>query len=109
MCSFYSEIYGQFFRSSSRTGGVDLDSRYYGIDRAEAEHGEPSHPAAHSWYRRGQRHSHHSPLPEEEDKNASVLGKSTGKAVLLSSLTTMIGFGSMMVANHYGVFSLGWS
>ena len=44
---------------------------------------------------------------EEEDKNASVLGKSTGQAVLLSSLTTMIGFGSMMVANHYGVFSLG--
>ncbi len=44
---------------------------------------------------------------EEEDKNASVLGKSTGQAVLLSSLTTMIGFGSMMVADHYGVFSLG--
>ena len=44
---------------------------------------------------------------EEEDKNSSVLGKSTGQAVLLSSLTTMIGFGSMMVANHYGVFSLG--
>jgi hypothetical protein len=44
---------------------------------------------------------------EEEDKNASVLGKSTGLAVLLSSLTTMIGFGSMMVADHYGVYSLG--
>ena len=44
---------------------------------------------------------------EEEDKTASVLGKSTGIAVLLSSLTTMIGFGSMMVANHYGVYSLG--
>ena len=44
---------------------------------------------------------------EEEDKQASILGKSTGQAVLLSSLTTMIGFGSMMVANHYGVFSLG--
>jgi len=44
---------------------------------------------------------------EEEDKNASVLGKSTGQAVLLSSLTTMMGFGSMMVADHYGVFSLG--
>ena len=44
---------------------------------------------------------------EEEDKNAVVLGKSTGQAVVLSSLTTMIGFGSMMVANHYGVFSLG--
>lgn len=44
---------------------------------------------------------------EEEDKNASVLGKSTGQAVLLSSLTTMMGFGSMMVADHSGVYSLG--
>ncbi len=44
---------------------------------------------------------------EEEDKHASVLGKSTGQAVLLSSLTTMIGFGSLMVADHSGVFSLG--
>ena len=33
--------------------------------------------------------------------------KSTGQAVVLSSLTTIIGFGSMMVADHYGVFSLG--
>nr|MBC8285505.1 MMPL family transporter [Nitrospinota bacterium] len=44
---------------------------------------------------------------EEKDKNAVVLGKSTGQAVVLSSLTTMIGFGSMMVADHYGVYSLG--
>ncbi len=44
---------------------------------------------------------------EEKDKNSVVLGKSTGLAVILSSLTTMIGFGSMMVADHYGVFSLG--
>jgi len=44
---------------------------------------------------------------EEEDKTKVVLGKSTGLAVVLSSLTTMIGFGSMMVADHYGVFSLG--
>jgi uncharacterized protein len=44
---------------------------------------------------------------EEEDKRSSVLGKSTGQAVLLSSVTTMIGFGSLMVADHSGVFSLG--
>ena len=44
---------------------------------------------------------------EEEDKHASVLGKSTGQAVVLSSFTTMIGFGSLMVADHNGVFSLG--
>ena len=44
---------------------------------------------------------------EEEDKHASVLGKSTGQAVVLSSFTTMIGFGSLMVADHSGVCSLG--
>ena len=44
---------------------------------------------------------------EEKDKNQVVLSKSTGQAVILSSLTTMIGFGSMMVADHYGVYSLG--
>jgi len=44
---------------------------------------------------------------EESDKNQVVLSKSTGQAVILSSLTTMIGFGSMMVADHYGVYSLG--
>ena len=44
---------------------------------------------------------------EEPDKNKVVLSRSTGQAVILSSLTTMIGFGSMMVADHYGVYSLG--
>ena len=44
---------------------------------------------------------------EETDKTQVVLSKSTGQAVILSSLTTMIGFGSMMVADHYGVYSLG--
>ena len=44
---------------------------------------------------------------EEPDKGASVLSLSTGQAVVLSSLTTMIGFGAMMVADHQGIFSLG--
>jgi uncharacterized protein len=44
---------------------------------------------------------------EEADKNIPVLSKSTGQAVILSSLTTMVGFGSMMVADHQGIFSLG--
>ncbi|GJL77103.1 MAG: transporter [Nitrospinaceae bacterium] len=44
---------------------------------------------------------------EEEDKSVPVLSKSTGQAVILSSLTTMVGFGSMMVADHQGIFSLG--
>jgi hopanoid biosynthesis associated RND transporter like protein HpnN len=33
--------------------------------------------------------------------------QSTGKAVLLSSLTTIVGFGSLMVARHTGIFSFG--
>jgi len=44
---------------------------------------------------------------EEPDKSASVLSRSTGGAVVLSSLTTMIGFGAMMVADHQGIYSLG--
>ena len=44
---------------------------------------------------------------EEKNKNICVLSKSTGQAIILSSLTTMIGFGSLMIANHQGVFSLG--
>ncbi len=41
------------------------------------------------------------------DDPVSAIFLSTGKAVILSSLTTMIGFGSLMVANHYGIFSIG--
>ena len=44
---------------------------------------------------------------EEKDKKVCVLSRSTGQAIVLSSLTTMIGFGSLMVADHQGVFSLG--
>jgi hypothetical protein len=44
---------------------------------------------------------------EETDKSVNVLSKSTGQGVILSSLTTMIGFGSLMVADHQGVHSLG--
>ena len=37
----------------------------------------------------------------------SPVYKSTGKAVIMSSLTTMIGFGSLMVASHRGIYSIG--
>ena len=33
--------------------------------------------------------------------------QSTGKAVVLSTLTTIVGFGSLMVARHAGIFSFG--
>jgi predicted RND superfamily exporter protein len=33
--------------------------------------------------------------------------QSTGKAVVLATLTTIFGFGSLMVARHAGIFSFG--
>ena len=33
---------------------------------------------------------------------------STGKAILMTTLTTMLGFGSMMASVHRGFFSLGF-
>ena len=42
-----------------------------------------------------------------EEANPVLLTRSTGKAVLLSALTTMAGFGSLMVAKHQGIASLG--
>jgi hopanoid biosynthesis associated RND transporter like protein HpnN len=36
-----------------------------------------------------------------------LVGKSTGQGVALFSLTSMIGLGSLMVARHYGIFSMG--
>jgi uncharacterized protein len=42
-----------------------------------------------------------------EEKHPTVLAKSTGKAVLVSALTTIAGFGSLMLAQHDGIASLG--
>jgi predicted RND superfamily exporter protein len=42
-----------------------------------------------------------------EEKQPSILGKSTGKAVLVSALTTSTGFGSLYLAQHQGIASLG--
>ena len=44
---------------------------------------------------------------ETPDCEMNVISKSTGQAVILTSLTTMIGFGSLMVADHQGVYSVG--
>jgi len=43
-----------------------------------------------------------------EEKHPSILAKSTGKAVLVSGLTTIAGFGSLILAKHQGIESLGW-
>jgi predicted RND superfamily exporter protein len=42
-----------------------------------------------------------------EEPNPNILAKSTGKAVLVSALNTMAGFGSLLVAKHQGIASLG--
>jgi hopanoid biosynthesis associated RND transporter like protein HpnN len=51
-------------------------------------------------------HLVHRMLESPEDAT-SPLARSTGKAIVLTSLTSMVGFGSLMVAKHSGVFSLG--
>ncbi len=43
----------------------------------------------------------------QEERNPSLLSKSTGKGVLVSGLTTMAGFGSLTLAGHRGIESLG--
>lgn len=42
-----------------------------------------------------------------EEEDPCILARSTGKAVLLSALTTILGFGSLMLAKHQGIASLG--
>ncbi len=43
-----------------------------------------------------------------EEKHPGILAKSTGKAVLVSGLTTVVGFGSLVLAKHQGIESLGY-
>ena len=43
-----------------------------------------------------------------EERSPGILAKSTGKAVLVSGLTTIAGFGSLIVGEHRGIQSLGW-
>ncbi len=42
-----------------------------------------------------------------EEKHAGILSKSTGKAVFVSGLTALSGFGSLIIAQHRGIRSLG--
>ncbi|MFO1487389.1 MAG: MMPL family transporter [Verrucomicrobiota bacterium] len=43
-----------------------------------------------------------------EEQHANILAHSTGKAVFVSGLTTIAGFGSLMLAQHQGIRSLGY-
>jgi uncharacterized protein len=42
-----------------------------------------------------------------EERNPSILARSTGKAVIVSALTTIAGFGSLILAEHQGIQTLG--
>lgn len=44
---------------------------------------------------------------EEPHEGWQLVGSSTGQTIALYSLDSMVGFGSLMVARHYGVFSMG--
>lgn len=46
-------------------------------------------------------------MREDPEGAAAPLTRSTGKAIVLTSLTSIVGFGSLMVARHAGIFSLG--
>jgi len=43
-----------------------------------------------------------------EEQTPSILARSTGKAVLVSGLTAIAGFGSLILARHRGIQSLGY-
>jgi predicted RND superfamily exporter protein len=43
-----------------------------------------------------------------EEQTPSILARSTGKAVLVSGLTAITGFGSLILAKHQGIQSLGY-
>jgi predicted RND superfamily exporter protein len=43
-----------------------------------------------------------------EERRPSILAKSTGKAVIVSAVTTMFGFGALIFGKHQGIQSLGY-
>src|ERR1043165_8608725 len=44
---------------------------------------------------------------EDRDHGGPLLSRSTVMAVLVNGLTTIAGFGSLMIADHRGIFGLG--
>jgi hypothetical protein len=42
-----------------------------------------------------------------EERTPGILSRSTGKAVLVSGLTAIAGFGSLMLSKHHGLYTLG--
>ena len=44
---------------------------------------------------------------EEARPGWMLIGESTGQAIALYSLDSIVGFGSLLIARHYGIFSMG--
>src|SRR5881628_3625887 len=44
---------------------------------------------------------------EGRDHGGPLIARSTVMAVLVNGLTTIVGFGSLMIADHRGIFGLG--
>jgi hypothetical protein len=44
---------------------------------------------------------------EVRSLNGPLIARSAVMGVLLNGITTMVGFGSLMIASHQGIFSLG--
>jgi hypothetical protein len=44
---------------------------------------------------------------EGRDHGGPLIARSTMMAVLVNGLTTVVGFGSLMIADHRGIFGLG--
>ena len=43
-----------------------------------------------------------------EEHTPAILSRSTGKAIIVSGLTTIAGFASLMLGKHQGIISLGY-
>jgi predicted RND superfamily exporter protein len=44
---------------------------------------------------------------EKYDGESMPLARSTAKAITLAALSTIVGFGSLMISSHHGIYSLG--
>jgi hopanoid biosynthesis associated RND transporter like protein HpnN len=50
---------------------------------------------------------HHFRATEKYEGERVPLARSTAKAITLAALTTIVGFGSLMISSHHGIYSLG--
>ncbi len=81
------------------------DVRAARLAQHSAQPGQPDRAAAHHGPGRGLRRAHPARVPRNEGPYRMSPG--TAVAVLVDALTTLVGFGSLMIATHQGLQSLG--